>query len=66
MVSKVNGVGRPVLCLHECHKKPREQKTRRTYGVSTHFVRWHPFKEGWEIRRCPACLRYSAYSAPVQ
>lgn len=44
---------RPTPCLHKC-KKPIP---------STLFVRWHPFKPGWEIRECPHCRKKSAYSS---
>lgn len=45
----------PVPCLH-ARTRPRP---------STFFLRWHPLKEGWEIRRCPECKRDSAYNARV-
>lgn len=31
------------------------KKTKKTYKVRTGFVRRHPFKPGWEIRKCFNC-----------
>jgi len=47
------GVRRPTPCMHKC--------TRPV--PSTLFLRFHPFKEGWEVRRCPECKKDSAYSS---
>lgn len=44
---------RPTPCMHKCQKPT----------PTTLFVRWHPFKEGWEIRKCPECGKNSAYDA---
>ena len=46
---------RPTPCTHKCRKPV----------PSTVFVRDHPFKEGWEVRKCPECKRDSAYSSTV-
>ena len=44
---------RVVPCLHGCTKPVPE----------TIYLRDHPFKTGWEIRRCVHCGRDSAYDA---
>lgn len=43
---------RPTPCTHKCIKPT----------PSTVFLRFHPFKEGWEVRICPNCKKLSAYS----
>jgi len=39
-------------CMHQC--------SPRAYTV---FVRHHPFKEGWEVRKCTSCGKLSAQDA---
>lgn len=43
-------------CEH-CKKKMRGRWRSTSYTL---FVRWHPFKEGWEIRRCTTCNKGTA------
>mgnify|MGYP003150983414 CR=1 FL=1 len=47
---------RPVPCMHKC-KKPTPV---------TMFVRWHPFKKDWEVRRCIHCQKDSAYDSRAE
>jgi hypothetical protein len=42
----------PVRCLHGCKE-------------STLHLKVHPFKPGWEIRKCPECGKLSAYDETV-
>ena len=52
----------PVPCLH-CAEELRGTRSPRI--PPTLFVRHHPFKPGWEVRRCRECRRDSAYSQRV-
>ena len=44
---------RPVTCQHKCRKPT----------PTTLFIKHHPFKDGWEIRRCPNCGKDSAFDS---
>lgn len=47
-----------------CEHCPKTGKGRKRCSTGyTLFVRWHPFKEGWEIRRCVDCGRLTAQDA---
>lgn len=47
--------------LTPCEHCPKRKVRGRLYATSyTLFVRWHPFKEGWEIRRCVECGKLTA------
>lgn len=48
---KKYGVKRVTPCMHNCQKPV----------PATVFVRFHPFKPGYEVRRCFECGRDSAY-----
>jgi hypothetical protein len=39
------------------HLNPCMHEPCKGYTV---FLRWHPFKEGWEIRRCDTCGKDTA------
>lgn len=53
MATNRKGATRVTPCQHKC----------KTPTPATLFVRWHPFKKDWEVRRCEHCGRDSAYSA---
>jgi hypothetical protein len=46
-----------------CEGEKRGAALAKCYTV---FVRHHPFKPGWEVRRCVECLRTSGQSSTSQ
>jgi hypothetical protein len=45
-----------VGCLH-CVKKSKGRWVSTSYTL---FMHWHPFKEGWEVRKCVTCGKLTA------